>query len=500
MTKAISFPLLARTYQALGAVEAHMNQTTAPSDGLLTARVIGEFSAGKTRLLRELFGALIPERLFPISSLERQTRLPLEITYGDQPQLTLIEKAQDYDDAQIIEVLNDFPRREDVVHQDTLRHRLRLALPEPRLILSAGDGYSDDQSPKRLFLIDMPGWNSGDDAIAEAQAATMLTGYHNLALIYVVDANRLDSDVNDSHLKDFLEAFEAADFVGKSTLLFVVTHCPKPEQLRFADAARQRVLRHWTELDNEPHDIDLQIMCVEFAEFTANELQQFRDQFWKYLLAPMAQPSAPQHPWINQIRNWTDEWDIRPQLALAQTAIQQARDLIARARDKKTNEFLPGMNMTRLLGLNKQEIGIKLQQQWLRQLKCSSFEQLNQMLALPETLPRQHPLSSWWRHYWRLNLENTLQPTQRFFIAAEAAIDTLTPDTTDLTAHFAKQLTTPYQHAEQALDSSFTCLVESVQTLATESQLERVIATLFKLSIIESRYADHYEKAKASLV
>jgi len=500
MTKAISFPLLARTYQALGAVEAHMNQTIAPSDGFLTARVIGEFSAGKTRLLRELFGTLIPERLFPISSLERQTRLPLEMTYGETAQLTLIKKAQDYDAAEIIEVLNDFPRREDVIHQDPLHHRLRLALPEPRLILPAGDGYSEGNGPKRLFLIDMPGWNSGDDAIAEAQAATVLTGFHNLALIYVVDANRLDSDVNDSRLKEFLEAFEAANFVGKPTLLFVVTHCPKPEQLRFANAARQRVLRHWKELGKEPQDIDLQMMCVDFAELKADELQQFRDQFWTYLLTPMAQPSTPQHPWVNQIRNWSNEWDIRPQLVLAQTAIQNAQNLMARARDNKTGEFLPGMNMTRLLGLNKAEISQKLNQLWLRQLKCSSFEQLNQMVALPETLARQHPLSSWWRHYWRVNLENTLQPTQRFFIAAEAAIDTLTPDTTDVTAHFAKQLATPYQHAEQALDSSFTCLVESVQTLATESQLERVIATLFKLSIIESRYADHYEKAKASLV
>jgi len=69
------------------------------SDGVLTARIIGEFSAGKTRLLRELLVPLIPPALFPLSSLERQTRLRLEITHGETPRLSLIERPQDYSPA-----------------------------------------------------------------------------------------------------------------------------------------------------------------------------------------------------------------------------------------------------------------------------------------------------------------------------------------------------------------------------------------------------------------
>lgn len=73
----------ATLYRALRALAERLSRPAAPPDGLLSARVIGEFSAGKTRLLRELLGEVIPPALFPVSSLERQTRLPLEITYGE---------------------------------------------------------------------------------------------------------------------------------------------------------------------------------------------------------------------------------------------------------------------------------------------------------------------------------------------------------------------------------------------------------------------------------
>ena len=173
------------------------------TDGVLTARVVGEFSAGKTRFLRELLGHLIPVPLYPISSLERQTRLQLEITYGKTPTLTLIERAEDYQPAKILKDLASFPERQELGVLDPMTHRLRLALNEHRLILNDGDGFSNDKSPKRLFLIDTPGWNSGDDELAERDASSILTGYHNLALIYVSQAARVDGALNAEHLRGF---------------------------------------------------------------------------------------------------------------------------------------------------------------------------------------------------------------------------------------------------------------------------------------------------------
>lgn len=495
--KTAHFPRTEAVYRALTHFDEHMNKAVEPTDGILTARVIGEFSAGKTRLLRELFGELIPKNLFPVSSLERQTRLPLEITYGDTPQLSLIDRAQDFHPTQTLEILSYFPQREDLLNHNPLRHRLRLALPETRLILPTGDGYSDDQSPKRLFLIDMPGWNSGDDEIAESQASNILTGYHNLSLVYVVDANRLDGDTNHTRLRDFLEAFADADFVGDSSLVFVVTHCPKADQSRFSQRATERVLKLWVALGNEPEDLALAVMCVEFAELNAAELADFRERFWRHLLAPLARPSTPQHPWIATVRNWPVDWDIRPRLIQAQTIVQTARRLIERACID--GEFLPGMNMHRLIGLDAAQIGDKVRQAWFRQLHSGSFDQLQQTLAVPEAIPRQHPLASWWLHYWQTNLEQTLAPMHRFFKQTDAAMSRLTPETADLQEHLTTHLADAYRQAGQALDSSFTCLVETAQTLVTEAQPEQAVATLLKLSLLEARYADHFEKAKASL-
>ena len=47
------------------------------ADGVLTARVVGEYSAGKTRVIREILANQIPQQYSPISSLEAQTRLQL---------------------------------------------------------------------------------------------------------------------------------------------------------------------------------------------------------------------------------------------------------------------------------------------------------------------------------------------------------------------------------------------------------------------------------------
>ena len=125
-------------YSALQSFATHMTKFQQISDGLLTARVIGEFSAGKTRFLRELLGDSIPPALYPVSSLERQTRLPMEITYGPEPELTLVQRANDYeinDKARTLQTLTEFPDREATVQYDPLQHRLRLAIPENRLIL-----------------------------------------------------------------------------------------------------------------------------------------------------------------------------------------------------------------------------------------------------------------------------------------------------------------------------------------------------------------------------
>ena len=82
---------------ALSSFSENMNQTTRPEDSVVSIRVIGEFSAGKTRLIRELIKENVPSELLPVSSIEKQTYLPLEVTYGSVPKLMLIKRQSDYE-------------------------------------------------------------------------------------------------------------------------------------------------------------------------------------------------------------------------------------------------------------------------------------------------------------------------------------------------------------------------------------------------------------------
>ena len=80
-------------------------------------------------------------------------------------------------------------------------------------------------------------------------------------------------------------------------------------------------------------------------------------------------------------------------------------------------------------------------------------------------------------------------------IAFEQAVGTINPKTEDLQQHFAEQLEVLYQQALESFDSSFTRLVETAQSLVNEAALEKVVATLLTLSLLESRYNEHYNNA-----
>lgn len=480
-------------YQCLQTFMDDMKAQATPQDGVLTARVVGEFSAGKTRFLRELLGHLIPEPLFPISSLERQTRLQLEITYGETPELTLIERAEDYHQATTLKHLSQFPSRDDVMAFDPAQYRLRLAINEPQLVLHQGDGFSDDANPKRLFLIDTPGWNSGDDVLAERDAASILTGYHNLALIYISQAARLDGELNASHLKDFLQALSEADFLDQTRLIFVVSSCPPKEAQRFQQRARQLVLKLWQELGNDADDLGLDVYCVDFHDMPADELQAFRQKFWGSLLGSTTHNSkeAAAEPWVAALQRWPDDWNVWPLLASSFRMLDRFQSLLQLAC--KDGEFVAGMNMYRLLGLNEADLRKKVLSTWLKQLGCEAQE-LGRP-ALPK-LPEGHPLSVWWQDYWIPNLERSLLPVQAFFLKAQQVMAALTPDIPDLNLHLSQQLDYPYVQALRSAENSFTCLVKTIQQLQTEPASEKRLATLFTLSMLQARYEDYYAQHK----
>lgn len=481
--------------RALQTFAAHMTKVQQVSDGLLTARVIGEFSAGKTRFLRELLGDSIPPALYPVSSLERQTRLPLEITYGPESELTLVQRANDYEINEktlTLQTLTEFPDREATMQHDPLRHRLRLAIPENRLILKNGDGFSDDKSAKRLFLIDMPGWNSGDDLLAEGDASEIMAGFHNLALVYVVSAVRLDGLKNSERLNNFLQAFSEADFVGAPHLIVVMTHCPAAEANALRAKVNKQVNAMWAEL-GETAPLSMALFSIDFEEASPAELVAFRDEFWQSLLSPLGHPVAAsvQHPWVHVLRNWPKHWLLDEPIAQTHALLTQARAVLQSASQEKS--YLVGMNMTKLGGLDKPAIKKRLKETWNRQMRdttAAANQPLHQCIPL---LDDKHPLADWWNTYWMPHLQIALHPIANFLEAVPKALNQVGPDTADLQTHLNEQLDVSYHQATQATYSSFTQVVDTLQDLPKETPPEQTLATLLRLSLFQMRYQDHLE-------
>jgi uncharacterized protein YukE len=425
--------------------------------------------------------------------LERQTRLPLEITYGPAPELTLVQRANDYDINEktlTLQTLTEFPDREATMGHDPLRHRLRLALPENRLILQNGDGYSDDKSSKRLFLIDMPGWNSGDDLLAEGDASQIMAGFHNLALVYVVSAVRLDGLKNSERLNNFLQAFAEADFVGDPHLIVIMTHCPADEAAALQKKVNKQVNAMWTEL-GESSQLSMDLFSVDFEDISVDELTQFRDSFWKSLLSPLSQLpalSAP-HPWVHSLRNWPVHWMIEGPVAQSQALLMQARDTLKTAC--QDGHYLPGMNMTKLIGLNATAIQERLKHAWTRQMRDTTAASTQSLhLAIPR-LDDNHPLADWWNGYWMPNLQSALKSVDDFVNAVPVALKKINANTISLQDCLSGQLNAPYCQAMEAMNNSFTKIADALQSLPKETSTEHFLATLLKLGLIQMRYQDH---------
>lgn len=459
------------------------------SDGFLTARVIGEFSAGKTRLLTTLFGEGIAQPLRPVSSLERQTRLQLEICYGSTQSLSLIERNSDFASAVSLMSLPAFPEREALDAYDPFSHRLRLEVPEPRLILESGDGYSEEKTPKRLFLIDTPGWNSGDDALAESAPTEQMAGYHNLALIYVTSAVRLDSVGNAERLRAFVDVLGEADFFNRPKVMLVITYCPETEAGTMHTRARERLLQMWQSAGYAPQELDLDVLCVDFATLSNSATEAFRQRFWECLRAPLgtAKSAGPVHPWAISLQHWPEDWQMAARLRQSVQALDNMRQLLGRACEDE--DFMPGMNKSRMLGLDAAAMRRKAQDRWRQQLNLKPGQQISD-LQMSSPLPAEHPLFVWWHAYFLPNLQRALQPANAFFEQAEQAFLGLTPEIENLRTYLSECLAQPWQRAQGELDNSFTRLLEQIAVL-DETDTTRQLATMLTLSLMQARYEDH---------
>ncbi len=471
------------------------NMTQKIVDELAVVHIIGAFSAGKSRLVRELLRQhQTALALLPISSQERQTALPLEITYGEVASLQQI----DIEKPENTITLTCFPTREQQMRFDAETHQLRLEIPEPKLLLGNISLCSAEEGIKRLVLKDMPGWNSGDSFVAENPLANGLVGADNISLVYVVRANAVDSQDDLSRLQAIFSAVENGDafFYNGFHLIVVVTRCDATSEY---EPIKQRVSERLQQLAEEigiEDEFILTVLCVEFGkEQQALNQEVFTEAFWQAIFAPIAEQkqATMAFDWANRIQHWPQNWLIQAKLAKSLALVKHAVTFIDQFN--KGGEFVANMNNTRLLGLSENERRQKVHNAWLKQV--GQWHPLSE--AIDELgLDAEHPLAVWWHQYWLAQLRNNLRAIDLLSEKMVQAISKLPTNVSDLQDYFFAQVNADYQQANALSNTHFYCLCQAIEPLTHEANHAKVIATLLSVSMLDAKYADYYHFLKTN--
>jgi len=481
--------------------EERLNSIDELSDGWLSIRIIGEFSAGKTRLIRELFGDVIPDTLMPISSLEKQTKLPLEITYNEVPSLCIVEKEFDYQvNCKELENLSIFPEREYFCTSgyNHIKHRLRLGIPEKIFILNNGDGIQDNDKPKKLFLIDMPGWNSEENEdFLEDELSQKMSGYCNLSLVYVVNYQRMDSRYNKKMLRIFLKEFADTEFLGKRNLVVLITHCPGENQQKTKESQTlyfQEILNSLGVLSNS---FNLEIICVEFSEHTEDDKSRFKQHFLKSILSPLNNDmveSNETNTLIKKLESFDNKINFKDLIRNYISMYDRMKSIIKLL--KKDNCFLYGMNMTRLRGYSKKEINDKLLRTWLKQIEVIDLNDLMGITKIKNKLSKSHPMYEWFSEYWLHNFNNMMAFFSTLINHEIKIINDLPEAITDLENYLYSELESLYLECLLQVESSFGAVIESTKELLGNDNVLEFYSTLISMSFLDSEYQDFCSNKK----
>lgn len=393
------------------------------ADSALSIRVIGEFSSGKTRLVSEMIKERLPAELQPVSSLGRETFIPLEITYGPDVELCLVHWEDGGElSGELVETFQTFPTRQELekeISESEEKYRLRLSLPEPSL-RTASDLVSGEQEASRIFLLDTPGWNSGE---LDEDRGRDLVGYATTAVVYVCKAGRLSAAYHEEEFGILIDELESPEkmhpFDDIHLLLYITNWDDTPENEQALETFKERVEETVDKKDcffryqiKDPQAIDF-----ETAEQTA--LDEFRRTFWEHLRQSLNQKETDdcggsQEP---EISPWDAFVELcngdGPGLVESAKAIESIvlalRELLDNFFDGKS--LVPAWNWTRLEAYSPDRRARKLFESWERRVALDNGA-LNLEDVESLKLSRNHPLSRWWNEVILWELSQVLVATE----------------------------------------------------------------------------------------
>ncbi|MEE4356803.1 MAG: dynamin family protein, partial [Desulfococcaceae bacterium] len=441
-------------------------------DSEITVRIVGEFSAGKSRLIRELLTGTVPPELLPVSRLKRETLVPLEITYGDNIALWEIRKNNDFDkNPEYIRQWDHFPQREEFSFsgEQLRQHRLRLTVPLKALMVDKHPVYPDQKGPFRIFLIDTPGWNSGESD----PSAFTVAGGDAMACVYVVHSNRLDSQTNQEELKTVLEKLrEYEDLIEPLNLPVYVTHWPEKEDSQWQQEIKQRF--YDTAEEAELPDPLIQIEYLDFDKLDNEKRLAFQENFWEKLRAGWSETVS-----ASSLEIRMDDPELFPLLESAADKIEKARQILDNFRTG--DEFIPHMNMTR--------VKTYPQEQWtdLLQKKWGIFSEPDIGNSQIPEMASDHPLCAWWNSILLQQVKTGLADVKHLTDTAKKSLNRIDRNTSDLNAFLTDSLGLLHEETRQKFLWTAGLMPPSLtESIRKRENLTQIIATLIAISICQS--------------
>jgi hypothetical protein len=464
--------------QALLEVERRISQSV--DDSWLTVPIIGEMSAGKSRLLAELLRGHLPPALLPVSSLEAQTLLPLEITYGNEASLWEVDRDDDGSVPLRIKEYSAFPERVEIQLGGPRPPTRRLCLSAniEHLKLRYNPAAGGVAKPCRYFLIDTPGWNEKVPDSERLDGYRDLGGKLFLALVYVVNAKRLGGATELSELEWVLRKFERGDFIGRNIVLHVyVTRWDDQDEraaiMRADFEQRLDGIKSRLQLDKliiRPKYVDLDLIRL-------TRQVEFQNEFWADLLADHQDLRGSTNPWEHLLSE--PEWQTRLQGCLE--AIEQAEQIFDRFR--VDGKVVKGLNMTRLTGNSTRDPVQRLVDTWSKQIGIKLPLTFKNVLS---TVDADHALAPWWNSVFIPIMQESLDAAERLTQETLRCFSALPIDLADLNVHLWQELEVPFQEARHSFVLAESLFPATLRTAMQDgTPLSNLYATLIAITICQ---------------
>gem|GEM_PF-3784391 len=457
-------------------------------------RVVGAFSAGKSRLLSAMLASAAPRSLHPVSSLDRQTTLPLTISYGQEASLCALSASGD-----VTQRLDHFPSRDDLARHPKWRG-LRLSAPLPHLLTSQrvfGRGQ-EEGGVLSLSLIDTPGWNSGELAadqvvIAEAEAP---------AVIFVTTGRNMEAKDDRRELTALLERLEEtireryAD-VAQVKLITVITHVgADPRVAQGGRPVEERAREFYAWLQETAEDVGYGVICaspphlIDLEQMPAARQAEICAEVWRDLQSSFGderpvqlRPPAPVDPRAVILKAFEG-------VSLAHlTPLQERLALLSSIEraSQGTEQPLAGLSERTLAPHSTERRRAKIMEQLVKwqtgdPYPSAALESLLRTRApLIAPLPSGYPLSRWWRESFSVEMNELLSTLNALQDATRTAADAISARPN---AHEMAQQSAHLQRATAELVASYERARPYLPALSVSAPPEGFVNLLLTLFMI----------------